>query len=105
MLSAHDPWLLCRGNSCAEPGAMSQLQLCQGLVTNILHVESGDFATGISFVEKSKIQKKSSSVGFVADGQGTMGKPERDKYLFLPFSSAYFCNGMKRGLEESRNDE
>lgn len=69
MLSAHDPWLLCRGNSCAEPGAMSQLQLCQGLVTNILHVESGDFATGISFVEKSKIQKKSSSVGFVGREQ------------------------------------
>lgn len=84
---------------------MAHLQLCQGLVTNILHVESKDFATGISFVEKSKTQEKSSSVCFVDDGQGAMGKPKRNKDLFPPFSSAHCCSGTKQGLEESKNDE
>lgn len=101
----HDPWLQSGGNACAEPGATSQLQLCQGLVTNILHLENEAFATGISFVERSSVQEKSSSIGCVDDGQGTMGKPKGHKYLFLPFSSAHLCSGMKWGLEESKNDE
>lgn len=92
-------------NSCAEKGVMSQLQLWHVLLTNILHVESQWFCYWDIICGKSKIQRKCSHVGFVDDGKGTMGKPDRDKYLLLLFSSAHFCSGMKQGLKKSRNYE
>lgn len=84
-----DPEMQCWGNSCAEPGAMSQLQLCQGLVTNILHVESEDFATGISFVEKSKIQQHW-LCGWWA---GNNGKTQERQVPFSPFLFCSFLQG------------
>lgn len=84
---------------------MSQLQLWHVLLTNILHVERQWFCYWDRICGKSKIQRKSSHVDFVHDGKGTMEKPDKDKKLLLPFSSAHFCSGMKQGLEKTRNDE
>lgn len=70
------------------------------LLTNISHVERWWVCYQDIICGKSKIQRKSSHIDFVDDGKGTMGKPDRDKYLLLPFSSAHFCSRMKQGLGE-----
>lgn len=78
------PWPMAAmsNNSCAEPGAMSQLQLCQGLVTNFLHVESEDFATGISFVEKNKIQKSPVALALWMMGREQWENPRETSTFF-----------------------